>query len=176
MLINEDFFEFSFILNEGTQIQIIKVKNDVIVSDCHIRHCLFLLDSNFTTINSDEETNFGNLIYIMNEEETPFICEIVFSCKNNKLAIQDKFKHKLFHNITSICANGSFYNNLKTKESESYVYVQYQNGDVYKYFLKQDSSQNNFPFEKFLEVPTSFSIMVSTNFNSNNYLLYFLKN
>jgi len=171
LLINNQFFEFCFILDSGAKINILKVKNDLLKNEKNIRHSLFLTDSNFQTLS--QEGPLGELITIINEEEIPFILEIQFYHKNFEIFVKKIYKHKLSHNIIGICANGSFYNNVKNEEANAFVYVQYQNGNIYKYFLKQDNEENSFPFEKIMEFSSPFQNILATNLDRK--FLFYLK-
>ena len=172
MLINDHFFEFCFILDSGAKINILKVKNDLVKNEKNIRHSLFLTDSNFQTLS--QEGLFGELITIINEEETPYIIEIQFYHKNSEIFVKNVYKHKLSHNILGICANGSFYNNLKNEEANAFVYVQFQNGNIYKYLLRQSNEENSFPFEQIMEFSSPFQSILATNIDRN--LLFYLEN
>jgi hypothetical protein len=92
--------------------------------------------------------------------------DLMFHYKNSEIFLKETFQHKLFHNIIGICANGSYYNNMKNVESNTFVYAQYQNGNIYKFFLRQNSDQNSFPFEKILDITSPFVSMCCTNIDS----------
>lgn len=167
LLINEQFFEFCFLLDEGKQIKIVRTKNQSVKNENHIRHALFLVDPKFESISEEKNEVFGDLILILNNEETPTILNLVFHYKDSEIYLKETYEHKLFHNIIGICANGSYYNNSKVAEANVFVYVQYQNGNIYKFFLRQKHEQNSFPFEKILDITHPFNSMIAVNIDSN---------
>lgn len=167
LLINDNFFEFCFILDEGKKLNIIKIKNDLLKNENNLRHALFLIDPKYDEIANDNEGILGNLIVISNKDEIPYVNELIFYHKNLEISIKETFQHRLFHNIVGICSNGLYYNNVRIDEAVRYVYVQYQNGNVYKYFLKQGVDQNSFPFKMILEISTQFQSILAINIESN---------